>query len=400
MKTTARFCWHDQQNRLFCTSTNRWLALKLLTITTLFFCLNLNHAAQAGEFSVAPMMISLDGKAGQKQTFEFTVRAQSAGQVVLNIYKLKQMHSGHMEFLPLNKDDAGLVKWITLNSDKLKLKDNQSQTVKGKIKIPRGIKGSHLAAIMIEEVRPNNAKRVSVTVRYAIVIDLKLAADHSRLEGHLAPLRIEQREEGSYIVTEFTNLSSRPEYLKSVIDIRNEEHRLIERISLLTESAQQRKESKSRVFPKTTVGLKGLISKPLKSGILTLSARNRFGRSNLPRGKTEIEFNKNQSTQALGYELAPIIIEPTTLGFSKNEFIVSNPYTQAIKLRFPVSSKDGSEHFQFRPRRITLAPNESNKIALTQHWSNGITSARSFPVDLAIGDRWHDIQLQTVVKHD
>ena len=141
MKTTARFCWHDQQNRLFCTSTNRWLALKLLTITTLFFCLNLNHAAQAGEFSVAPMMIRLDGKAGQKQTFEFTVRAQSAGQVVLHIYKLKQMHSGHMEFLPLNKDDAGLVKWITLNSDKLKLKDNQSQTVKGKIKTPRGIKG-------------------------------------------------------------------------------------------------------------------------------------------------------------------------------------------------------------------------------------------------------------------
>ena len=392
-------CYNQPKHVFFSSKKTRKFFSKLLLIF-IFCCLNSNHLAQAGEFSVSPMIIHINGESGKKQQFEFSVHAKSSGTVTFEIHKLKQVHSGHMEFLPLNQDDTGLVKWITLDTNKLSLKDNEKQVVQGQLNIPSRMRGSHLAAIMIKEVLPNNTKKMIVTIRYAVIIDLKLATQRGRLKAHLAPLRIEQREEGNYIVTDFRNLSNRPEELESTVDIRNENQLLIERITLLTESAEQKKESTSRVFPETTVGLKGLISMPLKSGTLSLSARSRFGRSHLPRERVEIEFSKEPAAIGLDYKLAAITIEPTNSSFSKNQFLASNPYTKTIKLHFPSSPKTGSGKFLFRPRLVTLAPGESHKIMLTQHWGDEIISARSFLIDLAVGHKWHEIKLQTVLKND
>ena len=400
-KNTAWFCWLHQQNHVFFRSNqpHKFIS-KLVFVLAISFCLNPNHLAQAGEFSVAPMIIHIDGETGQRQKFEFIVHARSAGTVAIEVYTLKQVHSGHMEFFPLKKGDTGLVKWITLDTNKVKLEDNERKLVRGELKIPRRMRGSHLAAIMVTEIAPKNVRRLAVTVRYAVVINLKLAAERGRLKGSLSALKIEQREEGNYVIADFSNTSARTGEVETTVDIRDENRLLIERISLFTKAALQKGDTRSRVFPKTTVGLRGLISRPLRSGTLNLSARSRFDRNLLPRQKTEFRFEKEQSTVGLNYKLEPITIQPTSANFSKNKFVVSNPYKKMIRLSFPAGPRTGSGKFLFRPRLVTLEPGESHGIMLTQHWGNDLISTKTFRINLAIGHKWHEIKLQTILKDE
>ncbi|MDG0996163.1 MAG: hypothetical protein P8O97_03365 [Gammaproteobacteria bacterium] len=376
------------------------VASKIL-LTVLVACsLSLISATQAGEFSVSPMLIHVDEKSGRKPEFSFTIKAKSAGAVIFEIYKLKQLHSGHMEFLPLEDGDEGLVKWITLETDGANLKKGEKRIIRGQLNIPSRTKGSHLAAIMVKEESRVSTDSLAITVRYAIVIDLKLATQRGRLTGSLTNLKIEQREEGNYVTADFSNLSKLPGELESRVDIRNDNGRLIERVNLVTESAQQRAMNKSRVFPETTVGIIGLINSPIRSGTLHLSANNRLGKKLLQRKKVEIVFNNKASGLAAEYKLPKVIISQTDQNLSKNKFTVHNPYNKTIKLRFPKSTRNKSETYSFRPRQITLNPGGDHEIELSQHWNDGEISPKVFLIDLALDSKWHEVELHTVFKND
>jgi hypothetical protein len=401
LKNSVWFCCIKQQNHAFqLMNGSIHIASKTLLTVLIAFSLSLINTTQAGEFSVSPMLIHIDEKSGRNPEFYFSVQAKSAGAVIFEIYKLKQLHSGHMEFLPIEDGDTGLVKWITLETDGATIKKGEKRTIRGQLNIPYRTKGSHLAAIMVKEETRENKDSLAITVRYAIVIDLKLAAQRGRLKGSLTNLKIEQREEGNYVTADFSNLSKLSGELESRVDIRNDNGRLIERVKLVTESAQQRAMHKSRVFPETTVGLIGLINSPLKSGVLHLSANNRLGKKLLQRKKVEIDFNNEVSDLAAEYKLPEVIISKTDLNFSKNNFTVYNPYKKAIKLRFPKSTRNNSENYSFRPRQLTLNPGGNHEIELSQHWNDGEISSKVFLINLALDSKWHEVELHTKLQND
>ena len=262
------------------------IILVLLPIT---FCQFLH----AGEFAVAPMVINIEGGKNRNIPFEFTIKAKKTGKVVLNIYDLSQIETGHMGFIAANKSNKNSkASWIKMKNKEFSLKSGEFSLAKGFIKIPSKAKGQHLAAIMVEEVQDKEEKNgITVNVRYAVVLKINAQKNKSkriRSKTKFDNLSFSKVEGGWEFAGYFKNLSKTEGKLNTELQLRNKKKKLIGKLKLKTLSAWQRSEDGSMVYPDSRVKVFGTLPADVDVGAYQVRIKNKFNNRNQPIFRREV----------------------------------------------------------------------------------------------------------------
>lgn len=359
--------------------------------------------AYAGEFAVSPMLITIESAPRKTETIEFIVEAKKAGKVRIFLSDLEQQETGHMGFMQFTNDYEGTAGWVDLDTDTVELDAGERATVTGKVRIPKNAKGAHLAAIMVEEVNPPAKSGFGVSVRYAIMLDIKLSGKKTRLFSKFSDLAFEEQDGDTFVVAWFENLSDRDEFFQSEVQIRDSRRRLAGRVALKTLSAWQRGDESSRVFSGSKVRVYGRLNKFIKEGDYELTVRNRFGGVPLLKVRENLVFEPKAGVAALdeiewaNYQVPAITIKPKPSGIAISQFELENPYGETIEIVFPKESSNSTADVSFYPNKIQLKPGDKTKVRLVQRWQGKEPRGEAYESKLISGKHSQSFQIVTVL---
>ncbi len=270
------------------------LKIYLILIVSFGLVMASSHVL-SGEFSVSPLIINIAGEKNKYIPFEFTIKAKKTGKVALKVFDLKQIETGHMGFIEGSVNNKkSKVHWLSLKESEYAIKTGEFRIVKGMVKVPRKMKGQHLAAIMVEEMQSNeNRKGIKVHVRYAVILKIDMQGGRKkkmRSRTKFTEVASNKIKNGWEIGGFFKNLSKVEGSLVSELQLRDKNKRLVARIPLKTLSAWQRNEGHSMVYPDSNVKIFGLVPDNVISGEYNIRIKHKFnGRSQaIYRGKIKL----------------------------------------------------------------------------------------------------------------
>ncbi len=356
------------------------------------------------EFAISPMLIDINGKPNIKVPFKFTVHPKDNGRLKVHTFDVLQLESGHMGFFDPKDNKKSFSHWVKINEPQFTVHKDKSYEVVGAVKIPSKAQGTKLFAIMIEEDRLKSKEAgVNVSVRYAVILRLTLPEKNvlTRKKVKFSDLIIVQKDNKTFLQGWFKNDSLAHHPLRSVIQIRHENNRLLERVELKTESAWQRSDLTSDVYPGSFLKVYGEITKPFSTGLYKLVGRNKFGKVNLPVYKTEVLMTainidgKNNGGQWIELSPHPLNVKTNKLNRSFSTFVIRNNNNKEVSITFPEYDSSGENAVQFSPNSINLAPNTSKRIILKQQYDEDSPQQRLFDLQLTSDDKEMLLRLET-----
>lgn len=369
-------------------------------LVSLFLLCLFSLPLKAGEFAVSPMLIDFESSPRQTETFSFDIFGKQPGSVRIFMSDLEQQLTGHMGFVDLDEDYSGMAQWVELSQSTAEVDQDERVTLTGEITVPSDAKGTYLAAIMIEEIKDTSAPGFNVNVRYAIILNLHIEGRKTRLSSSFSGLALEEQDGNLFAVGWFKNESDSDAYMESEVQIRDENNRLVNRVPLKTQSAWQRGDDSSRVFPGGLVKLYGPVIADLQDGTYQLTARNRFGGSPLPSARVSQDFVRAEAPEVseeelIAIDLPKIKIAPDAAGTIMNRFEFTNPYSRPIDVEFVEVGSEAGETVQFLPKKITLEAGETSSIRLVQRWGELAPQSVSYSGSLAIGNQSQNFFIAT-----
>lgn len=251
-------------------------------------------ALYAAEFGVSPMLIEMTGAPDVTQDFHIQVLGKTSGNAKVSVYRLNQLPTGHMEFLPPVTGADDMSGWITLEKNRLSIRKGETVVLNGSVKVPRKAAGTNVAAIMVEEDQPAKAKGITLNVRYAVVLSVNVGGTLStRTITDFHDLSLEPQEERVFIKGLFKNEGKTDGQLNAELQLRDAANHLVLKTPLKTQSAWQRNDPASRVFPGSEVVVFGELPRTLPAGTYQAFVRNRFADRAQPLVKTTLELPAN-----------------------------------------------------------------------------------------------------------
>lgn len=378
----------------------RALMLVLVLIASAF--------SQAAEFAVSPMLIELDGAANVRQPFQFNVFGKSAGNVKLSVQSLRQQPTGHMDFVADTSAANDMAAWVRLETNGFAVKEGETRTINGELTVPRGAQGTYLAAVMVEEQRPESDTGVTVNVRYAVILTLDVAGPRRRVVTSFDHLQLSEQDDRHFIEARFVNSSAEDHDLLSELQLRDSNNRLVARIPLRTQSAWQRGEAASRVFPGAEVIVYGEVPPSLLAGDYVAMVRNQFGGRAQPTFRTDVNLPvtafASQSSEDSSLS-GPITVKASAVrlrpdGQAMMTFTLKNQSNSVADIAFPQQGDTAVanvESYQFLPEAISLAPGQQRTVMLRQRAAENIDKTE-YAVDVALdGDR-HELLLAAQLR--
>jgi hypothetical protein len=352
----------------------------MFNIYPLFFSLLLFLSSQlmAGEYAVTPMLVEMESSPKKTESFSFQVFGKSAGMVKVTPWDMAQQLSGHMGFISPEASDQSLASWLTIDNPRFSIKKGEGINVTGKITIPTWANGSYHTALMVEEVRASDAKGVVLNVRYAVILNIAVKGKRSRIKTDFRTLKLVEQDNKLYISGRFKNLSNRDYRLNSKVQLRDSNNRLISQVKLKTQSAWQRNDDHSRVFPEAEVELFGLIDKPLGVGSYQAIVRNNFGNRHQPTFRDALivtnalhKVVKAKNNPRTAIQLLPnkIKMKVRRNGHTSSTMVLVNHHPYAVEVNFPSDSKTEQQpltQYHFSPATVLLQPNGRSMVMLKQ----------------------------------
>ena len=362
------------------------LLMALLLITGLFIQVGISSAA---EFAVSPMLIEIDAKPDQVKDFTFNIRANSAGRVMLRPFDMRQEKSGHMGFVEADLSRKEIAaSWVSLKKDRYRLRNGEDVHVAGKIKIPRKTHGTYLVSVMVEEDRSDSEQTgIAVSVRYAVILKVNVKGRRDRAKSKITDIDLLAYKGKLILSGMIANQSKSDHWVKATGQIRDGMGRLVEKVTMKTQSAWERNDPKSRLFPGAVVDLVGPIGKLNKPGEYHLLLQTRLGKHGQPSIRKKFVVTKEQLLAAnvvIADENQMLAMSPGKLKarLRKNNttfssFTITNNGKDEVALDFPQWSDDsaidmanikGLTHYEFVPKNLVLAPNQRHSIILKQRF--------------------------------
>lgn len=334
----------------------------------------------AAEFAVSPMMIELESSPRVIENFSFQVFGKTAGEVKVTAWDMEQQLTGHMGFVEVNGDQEKLSSWIQLDNPTFSVKKDESVEVTGNVTIPPWANGSYHTAVMVEEARAPDAQGVVVNVRYAVILNIRVEGKKSRIRSGFSDLRLINQDGEFYIAGRFVNNSNRDYRLHSKAQVRSDDNKLLGRVLLKTQSAWQRGDEASRVFPGAEVEVFGLLTKPLPAGNYQAMVRNRFGGRHQPTWRAPVnvtsEMAKGMQGDAKSLPEGVALLRDPVLkvrrgGYASTSVMLVNNQDQAVEIRFPSSAdQDLLSEYRFTPEVLKLQPSQRGMVILNQKYKD------------------------------
>lgn len=352
--------------------------LRLLILLSLLTLCQLSHST---EFAVSPMLINLEAAGGEVEHFEIAVAGKANGRIRLAAYAMTQEISGHMSFSETDFNPANhrALGWIRFENEHYQIKRSETTIVRGNVRIPRDAKGTHLAAIMIEEDPEQSSSNVAIKVRYAVIVNINIGNAPRRMFASFSDAQILETDGRTIITAVFSNKADFMGLLDSRIQIRDEKRKLVARVPLKTESAWQRGDVMSRVYPGASVKVYAEVPAPLASGTYSLLARNQFNGRTQPVYRNQVAYTS--TVREIPFENLKflnadrLVVKRRSSGLSLTPVVLSNPSLDDVIIELPDAGSNeqaGVTSFEFIPAQVRLRPRMTRKVMLKQHHLSGM----------------------------
>jgi len=150
-----------------------------------------------------------------------------------------------------------------------------------------------------KEDRETDAKGVVLNVRYAIILNLKVTDKRrfTRIKGDFNQIEVFELNGQQVLQGQFNSLAAKDYFLESVAYLRNSDKKLVAKINLKSQSAWQRNDPKSRIFPGAKVNVNAPFKQILSAGIYDVVVKNRFGDRLQKTFKTEIKTGVDKGSK-------------------------------------------------------------------------------------------------------
>lgn len=368
--------------------------------------------AKGAEFSVSPMLIEMEQKPNSKKGFSFSVHAKKRGKIKLTPYGMVQKETGHMEFFQSRPGQRkSNTAYLVLQKNSITVTAKRPALIKGKVILPRRVRGTHLFAVMVEEDSSTlDKKGIRINVRYAVVIKVNVKGRKIRERGKMRPLALKRDKKGLLISGLLINDSLQDYRVLAEVQVRDKDNQLLERIHLKSFASWKNGEKTSRIFPGAKVLLLGRITKITQPGVYSLFAVSRLGK----RGQI-VTRQKIHVTPAMLVNipkvsrgsLAKVTYSPETLkltaradGSALTFLLFHNPSGHKVEVNFPANERNRAGAYTFFPKTMTLRKGGKKRVLLKQQLS-GLKAGMSLSYSIEVvtdGGKSYRLNIPAIVQ--
>ncbi len=264
----------------------------LYAALSLFFFLIL-VTSQTHAVGVRPLVIDLNLSPGDTESFELVLRSGPTQETIdLNLYQPVQLITGGLAYQEGDADLYPPIDWVRLESERVIVPPDEEARVRGEARVPFNAGGSYTVVVMVEPAVDEEATGVTFRVRYAVRININVDRPGLRPRVELEDFGLTPDEDNLPLLTTLLRNPSPLHYPASgEVTIRDENRRLIERVSLRTQSAWQSGRIETRIYPGAEVLLQGEVTEYLYPGEydLRLFLRYADGRQVIKRERIAVE---------------------------------------------------------------------------------------------------------------
>lgn len=280
--------------------------MKTYLLCSIFFIVflfpSLSHAV--GTVGVKPMTIDIELQPGKKTEFQIEVYSTSKEDtpVHLSLFDAMQKEDGSMDFVDTGKNPYSCAPWIKLEKTDFTVTGGETVAVKGEISVPRGASGSRIATIMVEPGYEKKPVGISIKVRYAVVLKLKIKGRAVMENAKLERFGIKKLEDGTPAIEAVVLNKSEIDFTaRGRALIQDASGKIITSINLTTESLERKKKDREkekkekkfkdkykvkeeegqRLYPGSKVAFFGRIDKPVPPGEYTAILAMKYGRRSI-----------------------------------------------------------------------------------------------------------------------
>lgn len=284
-------------------------SLCIVVVLTIFALTNGLTVMAAG---VRPLVIEMNVRPGDQRDFEINLTPGPTEELVdLTLYEpVQQLNGGLVYQLPTNPAFSA-TSWVALDSNTVRVLPDAESKVTGTIRIPFSASGSHTVIVMVEPRPPEIKSGIGFQVRYAVRLSIRVEKAGLRPTAEVTMLEVGPDNQGApQIVARIKNTSALDFLVSGELAIRDQERRLVERITLRTPSGSSSGTDATRVYPGAEVEYIGSITRPLAPGEYSMQAFFRYGENGQILKNEHLVINQGEYVFPGFDELGAIVVSP------------------------------------------------------------------------------------------
>ncbi|MFA5354978.1 MAG: hypothetical protein WC291_12170 [Thermodesulfovibrionales bacterium] len=259
-------------------------------------------AQAVGTVGVKPMLIDLNLAPGKKIEFQIEVYSTSKDDapVHASLFDAMQKEDGSMDFVDAGNNPYSCAPWVKLEKTDFLVRGGETVKLKGEITVPMANSGSRIAAVMIEPGYEKKKTGISVKVRYAAVLRLKISGRPVTEQAKLEKVGIRKMPDNTPAIEAVIANSSETDFMASGRALlQDSAGKIVASINLTTpalenKKAQKEKEKKrdrfrektrddeeQRLYPGAKVAFFGRIDRPVPPGEYIVMLTMKYGKRTL-----------------------------------------------------------------------------------------------------------------------
>jgi len=252
---------------------------KLAFIYLLVLGVSLFFADAVAAIEVRPLVLELNVRPGDVRDFEIALLPGLTEEIVdLTLYEPVQQLSGALAYQLPENPAFSATSWVNLERNVVRVYPDEEAKVTGRVTVPFSASGSHTVIIMVEPRPPEITAGISLQVRYAVRLSIRVERPGQRQVADLDEFSLQPGDRGQPVVRTVLKNPSPWDYLvEGEATIRDADGRLVERIALVSPATRGSEQQALRLYPGARVEFLGEVTKRLQPGDYSLRIYFRYG---------------------------------------------------------------------------------------------------------------------------
>ncbi|AKI97501.1 hypothetical protein [Kosmotoga pacifica] len=230
------------------------------------FALIIIGSSIAYSLEVIPLVFQQEVNPGDSISIPVRLSSEIDQKVSLTLLKYIQREDGKQEFVEYEDTRSSVAKWFSF-PDMVFLRAYVPTNIRVNVNIPYTAKGTYVSVIMVEPEEVGGVLGISIKIRFAILIVLRVSAPGLRQTYEIDEFEIVPGEEKEPVVTVKFHNNSLLDYFASIdASIRDPNGRTVEKLHLETGQSINRGLAQTWLIPDSKVTFSAKASKILVSG--------------------------------------------------------------------------------------------------------------------------------------